>query len=346
MTRRFVAIAIAVVLSFAAGTSWSQSTDSRTITKVGTTSAQFLKIGVGARAMALGGSFVANANDLSALYWNAAGLAHISGSAFQVAYTQYLADVDYSYAAFGTNLGGAGTVAVSVIFLDSGNMPVRTVTVPEGTGESFKVQDLAIQLSYGRFLTDRFTIGGAVKYIREAIWHSSATSFALDVGAQFVTPYERLKLAASISNFGSSMQMTGRDIMFGTDPDELNQGNVEVVNAAYETNQFSLPLLFRVGLAWDAVVLGSHTLVLSTDAAHPNDNSEYVNLGAEYDFRELLALRIGYKNLFETDGEQGLTAGAGLNIRLDRALAAKVDYAYADFGRLNATHWFTVGLEF
>ena len=107
-----------------------------------------------------------------------------------------------------------------------------------------------------------------------------------------------------------------------------------------------MPLLFRVGLAWDAVAMGDHTVVLSTDAAHPNDNSEYVNIGGEYDFRGLFALRAGYKSLFETDGEQGLTLGAGLKIRLERALAAQIDYAYADFGRLEATHWFTIGLTF
>ena len=318
----------------------------KTITKVGTTAAQFLKIGIGARPIALGGSFVANGNDLSALYWNPAGISHVDGSAVQVAYTQYLADLSYSYAAFGTSFGSAGTIAVSLILLDSGTMAVRTIANPEGTGEDFKVQDFALQLTYGRSLTDRFRIGGAVKYIREAIWHSSATSFAFDVGAQFVTPYERLKLGASISNFGSSMQMTGRDILFGTDPDLNNQGNVEIVNAAFETDSFDLPLMFRVGLAWNAVAVGDHSINLSTDATHPNDNSEYVNLGAEYDFRELFALRVGYKNMFETDGEQGLTFGAGLNLRLERALAAQIDYAYADFGRLNATHWFTVGLLF
>jgi hypothetical protein len=134
--------------------------------------------------------------------------------------------------------------------------------------------------------------------------------------------------------------------MFGSDPDLANEGNVEIVNALYETESFSLPLLFRVGLAWSAVSTADHTIIFSGDASHPNDNSEYVNVGAEYDFRDLLALRIGYKNLFETDGEQGLTAGAGLKIRLDRSLAAQFDYAFADFGRLEATHWFTVGLQF
>ncbi|ARA93123.1 hypothetical protein AWN76_008100 [Rhodothermaceae bacterium RA] len=324
----------------------SNDPDRGTITKVGTTAAQFLKIGVGARPIALGGSFVAEASDLSAMYWNPAGLGVMQGAAVQFSHTQYLADIAYNYAAFGTNLGTLGTIGVSLIYLDSGTMEVRTVDEPEGTGERFDVQDLALQLSFGRALTDRFSIGGSMKYIREQIWHSSASSVAFDVGTLFTTPYERLRLGASMSNFGSKMQMSGRDIVNSIDPDPRQEGNVEIVNAEYQMDRHPLPLVFRVGLAWDAVLTENHRIVATTDTATPNDNSQYLNAGAEYSFRDLIALRIGYKNLFEEDGEQGLTFGGGLNLRLDRALRARFDYAYADFGRLEQTHWFTVDLSF
>ncbi|MFQ5569812.1 MAG: PorV/PorQ family protein [Rhodothermales bacterium] len=322
------------------------SPDQGTITKVGTTSAQFLKIGIGARPIALGGTFVAEASDLSALYWNPAGLATLNGSSVQLAHTEYLADINYNFAAFGTNLGSLGTLAFSLIYLDSGNMQVRTAQRPEGTGEEFKVQNFALQMSYARALTDRFSIGGSVKYIQERIWHSTASTIAFDVGTLFTTPFQRLRLGASMSNFGPKMRMDGRDILFSEDPNPTIDGNVEIVNAQFTTDRHPLPLLFRVGLAWDAYQTSDHRIMISTDAAHPNDNSEYVNVGAEYSFRGLIALRAGYRHLFEEDGEQNLTFGAGLNLRLDRALRARFDYAYADFGRLDQTHWFTVDLAF
>ena len=322
------------------------SPDGGTITKVGTTSAQFLKLGVGARAIALGGSFVAEASDLSALYWNPAGLAKLRGNALQLAHTEYLAEINYNFAAFGANMGDLGTLAFSIIFLDSGNMDVRTEDRPEGTGEQFKVQNFALQVSYGRTLTDRFSIGGTFKYIQERIWHSTASTVAFDVGTLFTTPYPRLRLGASMSNFGPKMRLDGRDILFSEDPNPNTDGNVEIVNAQFSTDRHPLPLLFRVGLAWDAYRTADHRLLVSTDAAHPNDNSEYLNLGAEYSFRDLLALRGGYRNLFEKDGEQGFTFGAGLNLRVDRSLRARFDYAYADFGRLTQTHWFTMELAF
>lgn len=317
-----------------------------TITKTGTTAAQFLKLGVGARAISLGGAFVAEANDLSALYWNPAGLAELQGTAVQLAHTEYLAGIDYEYAAFGVNLGAIGTIGASLIFLSSGDMEVRTVRQPDGTGEQFRVQDFALQLSYGRALTDRFKIGGTAKYIREQVWHSAASAIAVDVGVLFTTPYERLRLGASIANFGPKMRMDGRDIIFSEDPSPNQSGNAEVVNATYLLDQHALPLLFRFGLAWDALANADHRLVLSTDAAHPNDNSESISLGGEYTFRQLVSLRAGYRDMFEVDSEKGLTFGGGLNLRLDQSLRAQFDYAYADFGRLEQTHWFTVNLVF
>lgn len=324
----------------------AQELSENTITKVGTTAAQFLKIGVGARAISLGGAYVAEANDLSALYWNPAGLSNLNGSALQIARTDYLAGINYNFAAFGTNIGNAGTLAASLIFLDSGSMEVRTEETPEGTGEEFDVQNFALQISYGRALTDKFSIGTTIKYIQESIWHSSASAIAFDIGVLFTTPFEQLRLGANMSNFGPKMQIDGRDILFSEDPNPTQEGNVEVVNARYLTDGHPLPLIFRIGLAWDAIDLADHRIVLMTDAAHPNDNSEYVNVGAEYSFRDLLSIRSGMRNLFETDGEQGLTLGAGLNLRLDRSLRIRFDYAYADFGRLEETHWLSLDLSF
>jgi len=346
MKRIFTLLLVAAWTMPAVGQLSQENGETNTITKVGTTSAQFLKIGVGARAISMGGAFVAEANDLSALYWNPAGLAHLNASSLQLSHTQYLADIQYNYAAFGMDLGTMGTLAASLVFLDSGDMAVRTTDDPEGTGELFKKQDYAIQVSYARALTDRFAIGGTLKYIQEKIWHSSASATAFDVGVLFTTPYERLRLGASMSNFGPKMQMTGRDIIFSDDPAPDQEGNVEIVNAEYLVDRHPLPLMFRVGLAWDAISTSDYRLVLLTDAAHPNDNSEYLNLGSEFSFRGLLALRVGYRHLFETDSEQGLTFGGGLNLRIDKSVRARFDYAYADFGRLDQTHWYTFNLQF
>ena len=343
--------ALGAILMFAAATgaraqTYGDAPQRGTITKVGTSAAQLLKLGVGARAIGLGSAFVAEASDLSALYWNPSGLAVQTGAQAQLAYTQYFADITYSYAAFGTNLGNLGTVAVSVLGVDSGEMMVRTPDEPEGTGEQFSAQSLALQLSYARSLTDRFAIGTTAKYVREQIWHSSASAIAFDIGLLYTTPFDRLRLGASMSNFGPKMQMDGRDILFSTDPGVDEEGNVEIVNALYKMDEYAMPLLFRLGVAFDAVRTSDHHVVLLTDAAHPYDNREFLNVGAEYRFRDLISLRTGYRNLFDPDSEQDLTWGGGLNLRLSRSLRTQFDYAYAAFGRLGATHWYTFNLAF
>ena len=323
-----------------------ESPDEGTITRVGTTAAQFLKLGVGARAISLGGAYVAEANDMSAVYWNPAGFARLSGSHVQLSNTRYRADVNYNFAAFGTSIDRVGSLGLSLLMVDSGDMAVRTEMQPEGTGEQFNVLSFALQFSYARNLSDQFSLGANVKLVQERVWHSKASSVAFDIGTLFTTPFKSLRLGASMSNLGPKMRLDGRDILFSEDPSPNTDGTAEIVNAQYRTDGFSMPLIFRVGLAWDALHTGTHRIVVITDAAHPNDNAEYVNAGAEYEFRELIAFRAGYRNLFKPDTEQGLTAGGSLAIRINRDLAARFDYAYADFGRLTQTHWFTFNLSF
>ena len=316
------------------------------ITRVGTTAAQFLKLGAGARAIALGGAYVAEANDMSAVYWNPAGFARLRGNQLQLSNTQYLADIDYNFVAYGTAIPRFGSLALSLLMVDSGDMAVRTEMQPEGTGEQFNTLSFALQLSYARNLSDQFSIGGTIKFVQERIWHSTASSIAFDIGTLFTTPFRSLRLGASMSNLGPKMRIDGRDILFSEDPSPNTEGTAEIVNAQYRMDGFSMPLIFRVGLAWDAVDTGTHRVVITTDAAHPNDNAEYVNAGAEYIFRDLIAFRAGYRHLFEPDTEQGLTTGASLMVRINKALDARFDYAYADFGRLTQTHWFTFNLAF
>ncbi len=320
--------------------------DEGTITRVGTTAAQFLKLGVGARAISLGGSFVAEANDMSAVYWNPAGFARLSGRNLQLSNTRYLADVNYNFVAFGTSIDQVGSIGVSLLMVDSGDMPVRTEMQPEGTGEQFNALSFALQLSYARNLSSQFSIGANIKLVQEQIWHSKASAIAFDIGTLFTTPFSSLRLGASMSNLGPKLRMEGRDILFSEDPSPNTIGTAEIVNAQYRTDSFSMPLIFRVGLAWDAIDDGTHRIVMMTDATHPNDNAEYVNAGAEYTFRNLISFRVGYRNLFEPDTEQGITAGGSLNIRIQRDLSTRFDYAYADFGRLTQTHWFTFNLSF
>lgn len=315
-----------------------------TLNKTGTTSAQFLKIAVGPRAVGMGGAFTAVADDINSIYWNPAGLARMNSKEAYFNHVNWIGDVNLDYAGYGMDIGGFGSIGAFASVLSMGDMAVRTLENPEGTGEFFSVGSLLLGISYARNLTDEFSIGFNVKYINEHIWHESASSIAFDIGTLYSIPFlNRFSLAASISNFGSKMRLEGRDILQIT---TVGAGDGNIINTNLELDEFELPLIFRFGAAVDAIKSDENRLTIAVDAVHPNDNSEHVNSGMEYTWNETFFIRAGYKSLFESEGEQGLTLGVGINYRLVEAVNIKIDYAYQDFGRLENVQYFSLGINF
>jgi opacity protein-like surface antigen len=314
------------------------------LTKTGTSAAPFLKIGVGSRAMGMGGAFTATADDITAMYWNPGGLARLYSSEAMFNHVRWFADVNYDFAAFATHLSGFGTLGVFVDVLSMDAMLVRTVELPEGTGELFNAGAMAIGISYGRDLTDQFSIGFNVKYVREDIWNMSATGVAMDIGTIYRIPIlNEFRIGASISNFGSRMRLQGRDNLMIT---QIGGTEGNLINTDIQLDEFDLPLLFRVGVAADILKSEESRLTVALDAVHPNDNTEYLNTGAEFAWNEIVFLRAGWKSLFERDTEQRFTAGIGLHYRILGEFMVKVDYAYQDWGRLTNVHYLTLGVRF
>ena len=116
--------------------------------------------------------------------------------------------------------------------------------------------------------------------------------------------------------------------------------------AKLETGKWPMPLNFQAGFAMEVYNTHPHRLTLATEATHPKDNTESVQLGIEYAMRELFFLRAGYRDLFLKDSEEGLTLGTGLSSRFIGNFQVTIDYAYADFGRLESVHRFSVNMKF
>jgi len=318
----------------------------KNVSKVGITAAPFLEIGVGARAVGMGGAFVATADDATALYWNPGGLVRLKRSEVIFVHTQWLADFNFDYAGVVLPLGSFGTLGGSVTSFTTSDMAVRTVERPDGTGELFSVGDVAVSLSYARALTDRFSIGFGAKYINQRIWHMSAQGFALDVGTLFVTGFRGLRIGAALTNFGTDMRLTGKDVLVYHDIDPNKLGNNEQVFARLDTDAWPLPLNFQFGLAMEVLQNRTTRLTLAVDALHPSDNFESLNLGGEAALWNTVFLRGGYKDLLLKHGEESVTLGAGIAQRFLQNVRVKLDYAYADFGRLENVQRFSLGIEF
>jgi opacity protein-like surface antigen len=317
----------------------------QSLTKSGTTIGQFLKIGVGPRAIAMGGAFTAVSDDITAIYWNPGGLANIGSTQAYFNHVEWFADINYDYAAFAAAIPDIGSIGVFVSALSTDDMAVRTIEQPEGTGELFTYGTLAVGLSYSRSLTDQFSIGFNIKYINEKLWHMSSTGFAADIGTVYKIPIlNEFRIAASISNFGTKMKLEGRDAVSVKQVGSPGYSNL--INTDISLDNFDLPLLFRVGVASDLVEFDENRITIGIDAVHPNDHTEYLNTGMEYAWNDIIFLRGGYTSLFEKDTEKGLTLGFGLQYRIIDLIKVAVDYAYQDFGRLTEVHYISVGIKF
>jgi len=295
------------------------------LTKVGTTAMPFLKIGVGARAAAMGEAYVALATDATALYWNPAGLAAHPATRVFFTHTRWFADARYHFTGMTVALDGFRTLGLSLGYLGLPDEEVTRETAPNGTGEYFSFSDMWVGVVFAQRFTREFSAGLQLKWLQETLWHMQATTLALDVGLRYTFDHPRLTMAASFVNFGGKVQHRGEDtrVLIDVDPAAQNP----LVPADLRLGSYELPLRFQMGAAWEVLRTPAYRLTLEGDLVHPNDNSEYVNMGAELDIRGMLQLRGGWRGLGMEWAQGGASFGLGLQLGNTR-----LDVAYSDYG--------------
>ncbi|MBE0433107.1 PorV/PorQ family protein [candidate division WOR-3 bacterium] len=341
--------------------------------KLGTSGAQFLKIGVG-RGAAMGEAFVAISDDVSATFWNPSGLATVTNREISFYHNEWIADIRHDYLTAAFPLGGFGTMGVSITALTMGEMeitdiddPSTTIREDTGTGTYFNASDYAVGLSFGRMFTDRLAAGLTLKAVQEQVSNMTATGVAMDFGIHYNTGFKGLRLAAAMCNFGTDIAFSGRDLEFVQNPYPESPIYYELLPSTYRATPYPLPLIFRFGIAFDPIANESNRLTLALDLNHPNDNYETINLGVEYGYLNTLFLRAGYKAYTNIDYMKAMTGGepvldtvenvmtypdwgddvmellnnltAGVGFHLKTGVTQfKIDYAYMNKGILKATH--------
>ncbi len=345
-------ITAVLILAFAAAEVQAQKPYRR-----GTTAANFLEIGYGSRGSAMGDAAVASSEDLESCYWNPAGLAMMSRNEVLFCMQPWVIDINTSFAAVGLSFPQLGVFALSVNQMNYGKEKVTTLSTQDGTGENYTAAEFSFQLSYARRLAQWFSFGAGIKYVNSTIWHTSANAAAIDLGAlvntQFFSPTgersDGLAIGMSIANYGTRMRYDGMDLLQPIDPNPNVSGNYAYVEGQYLMQSWELPLIFRIGAALHPIVTPNHRVTVEVDALHPNNNSESVNVGAQYKFTlpsfGSLYLRAGYKGLFMDRSEYGLSYGFGVHTRFNR-LGLRIDYAVRDIGLLGLIHAYTVSMTF
>lgn len=320
----------------------------KTFRKVGTAAAQFLKIGVGARAVALGGAYSAVSNDASSLYWNPAGMATMDKISWTGSHANWIADISHQFSGVIIPMGQGSAFGLSATFTSMDDEEITSETAPQGTGYFWDASDVAVGLSYARWMTDRFALGVTLKYVSQKIWNEGASTFAVDVGTYLRTNYKGIVIGMCFSNFGGSLQLQGRDLIREFDPNPRNTLNADV-DTRLHTEPWPLPVNFRVGVAMDLVgssdnliVSNDSRLTFAVDGTHPNDDSEKLNLGLEYGWKEIFFARVGYGIGYDLTT---IAYGGGLNFKIGNSNLI-FDYALAPFSDLGNIHFFTIGLDF
>jgi len=326
--------------------------------RVGTTTANFLEIGYGPAGIAMGDAYVSLAQDLSSVYWNPAGLAFMKNNEAMFMSQPWLVDANIAFAAVGIPIPNLGTIAFNLIHMNYGEMEVNTLTQQNGTGEMFDANELAASLSFSRAIAEWFAFGASAKYVSSQIWHVSGAAVAFDFGVLIKTNFfsitgkqeDGMKIGMSVSNYGSKLRYDGIDLLNPIDIDPGINGNYRDVPGQFRLNSWELPLIFRVGVSVKPLVLNNQEVNLAIDALHPNNNSESINLGAEYALNMpafgKFFLRGGYKALFMESSEFGLTLGGGVSLNLIRNAKISCDIAYRDLGILGANTCYSLGVKF
>lgn len=286
---------------------------------VGTTTADFLNLPVGARAAAMGGAYSAISEEASAVYWNPAGLIQIPKLSAIFMRAQYLDKISYQYAAYAHRLSYDSVIAGSIMLTDIGS--ITETDISGNTLGSFTPSDQVYTLSYSKAILEfsdkdiDVSIGVSAKYLKSKIVNS-AKAYAADVGVMTYNfsdiPY---RLGVTATNMGGGL--------------------------SYDRESNPIPLTFKLG----AAVNPFRNLLVATDVVMPKQNSPSVRLGAELATtpNELtrLCVRAGLDTQRLRDDIGGFSMGVGATMHF-----FSLDYAFVPMGELGSTHRISLTFDF
>jgi len=320
--------------------------------KLAQTGFQFLSVVSDARAAAMGEAMTSLQLGSGALFFNPAGMAGMNGLLdFTASTNQWIADITHTTFSFAVNPwhGDYGTLGVSLQHINYGEFLGTRVNSasPQGYDDTgvFELSSLAIGLGYAKQLSDRFSVGAHVRWVRQdlgesmtavnirtfypgtdssyriadtALVENKLTPFVFDFGTQFRTGFKSLVFGMSVRNFSGEME--------------------------YASEGFQAPLVFTLGISMDVMDLWGglapdHSLYCSVDASHHRDHPEQVKIGLEYRLMDLVSLRAGYasSNNEETDFSYGIGVSK---------YGFTFDYAYTPFGVFDAVQRMTVRFSY
>ncbi len=307
----------------------------------GNSAANFLKVNVTAKSVGMAEADITNHEDASCMFYNIGGISRIQGPSASFSYVQWLVETGLGHCAVTFPLE-YGTIGFDVDYFTSGDIQETTLQKQEGTGKVITANDVAIGLAFAKNLTDRFSVGLKVKYIQENLASVSASAIGFDIGSIFETSFlNNMKLGISLSNFGSSLEFSGNDLIVSHVVP--NSPTNKEIPSILQTNEWSLPMFYKIGVATNVFEDENVRMLVAYSLMDSRDYSIRHNIGTEVEIMKMFRLRGGYR--FNYD-ETTFSAGAGIKIKASTMGDLYFDYAYTDFGVLQGVNQLSLSLNF
>lgn len=280
----------------------------------GTTTANFLKLGAGARGVAMGEAYTAVTDDANSMYWNPGALTQIEKNSVTLMHDAYIDSSFYDYGAYGRKLNDKSAFGAAFQYFSAGS--IDTTDTHGNTTGSFTPSDMSVALGYAHEFGG-YSFGIAAKYIQSKIVDTAKTE-AVDLG--ILSPWmwkEKLRLGAAAANIGGKMK--------------------------FESESEDIPMIIRVGGVYKIL----DGWLFSLDGNFPRDNDPYVAAGTEYAWKLSngwgLAARAGYNS--QTTGDVGGFTGAtfGFGVAFSKV---SIDYGFQPFGNVGITNLVSVNFKF
>lgn len=282
----------------------------------GSSSAQFLKIGVSARAAGMSNAYIALASGADAVYYNPAAIARIEKTAVIFTHNSWFAGISHDFFAITHNFNRWGSFGFSITSFITDEMKVRTPLQPDGTGETFFAGNYRVGISYARSMTDRVKFGGTVSYIKSELYKSyGEEAVAIDIATLYVTNFRDFRFGIRIANFGSNM--------------------------TYVDEAYPLPINFTFGLSMNVIERPNNKLLGSISVVKPNEGKPLGQVGVEWNFDEMLFLRSGY-NLNHSVETYSFGGGVALEVQ---DVTLNIDYSYSSYRLLGSIHRLSLGIQ-
>ncbi len=318
---------------------------------VGTNGGEFLRIGVGERAIGMGGAFSSIADNATAVYWNPAGLSQLKMREFSVMHLNYLVDIKSEHLSYVHPLGNPGLGTVQDKYGTLGSQLSLLIShhsrrddFGNEIGDFYNYEGI-FSLAYGRVISKNLSLGLTLKTIYTQLDNNKTSNLAFDFGGLYKTPLEGINFSFVIQNIATGLRFTADN---------------EPISPNFKIGvSYSVSLTHRSSIAQPTFSLKGRRIkdegrgfILASDIILFKEgriNPTATNFGGEYSFVSPLikglktAVRLGYNTgqSVTLGGLTGLMAGFGLEHR-----NRNFDYAFVPYGNLGNTHRFSLTLKF